>query len=62
MGTLQAVRVAKSRPDRDEELRYAHQRAFAKIFEARSSKDSRAAVSSAVQELIDACEAYAEAG
>jgi hypothetical protein len=43
---------------RDHELRMAHQVAFTRIHEARAATDYRAEVSKAVQELIDACEAY----
>lgn len=52
------TRPAPCHAVRDEELRSAHQRAFKKIHEARSSNDHRLAVSEAVRELIDACEAY----
>jgi hypothetical protein len=43
---------------RDEELRLAHRRAFAKISQARLADDYRATVRMAVEELIDACETY----
>ena len=59
--TLQAARVVRVRPNRDDELRDAHQRAFTKMHEASARADRRRVVSEAVQELIDACEAYTEA-
>jgi hypothetical protein len=43
---------------RDHELRLAHQRAFTKMAAARSSDDSSHQVSKAIEELIEACEAY----
>lgn len=43
---------------RDHELRLAHLRAFAKISQAGLAEDYQAAVSGALQELVDACEAY----
>ncbi|MFN2488274.1 MAG: hypothetical protein ABR529_00730 [Actinomycetota bacterium] len=60
MGTLQHVRRQKPRHDRDEQLRWAHKRAFDKISEARTTDNHLAAVKDAVQELIDACEAYTD--
>jgi hypothetical protein len=44
--------------DRDQELRRAHQRAFAKIQQARATNDFRTNVKVAIEELVDACEAY----
>jgi hypothetical protein len=44
--------------DRDERLRVAHKRAFDKIRGARSTSNYHATVSAAVEELVDACEAY----
>jgi hypothetical protein len=44
--------------DRDEALRAAHRRAFAKMREARSSTDNGATVRAAVEDLVEACEAY----
>jgi hypothetical protein len=43
---------------RDFELRLAHRRAFARISEAKLAADYQVAVSRAVTELIEACEAY----
>jgi hypothetical protein len=43
---------------RDHELRLAHQRAFTKMAEARSADDASDRVSRAIDELIEACEAY----
>ena len=43
---------------RDNDLRIAHQQAFMKISQARLTGDYQAAVRTAVDELIDACEAY----
>jgi hypothetical protein len=43
---------------RDFQLRLAHRRAFTKISEANLASDYQAAVSSAIAELIEACEAY----
>ena len=43
---------------RDFRLRLAHRRAFTKISKARLASDHQAAVSSAVDELVEACEAY----
>jgi hypothetical protein len=43
---------------RDHELRLAHQRAFMKMAEARSADDASDRVSRAIEELIEACEAY----
>jgi hypothetical protein len=43
---------------RDHELRRAHQVAFTKIAAARSSDDSTLQVSKAIEEIVEACEAY----
>jgi hypothetical protein len=53
----EVVEVARESA-RDEELRSAHRRVFGKILAARASGDGRAEVKVAVQELVDACEAY----
>jgi hypothetical protein len=55
---LQTMQVTRSRRDRDAELRGAHQRAFTKIHGAKGSADYRDSVARAVEELVDACEAY----
>jgi hypothetical protein len=47
---------------RDDDLRAAHQRAWAQIEAARDRVDQRDAVTRAVQELIEACAAFVEAG
>ena len=44
--------------NRDDDLRDAHRRAFDKIREAVNSTEREALVSTAVTELIDACEDY----
>jgi hypothetical protein len=46
---------------RDDDLRAAHQRAWAQIEAARDRVDQREAVTRAVQGLMDACEAFVEA-
>jgi hypothetical protein len=62
MAALRAAQVTtKARPSRDEELRSAHRRAFTKISEAGAAADRGRAISLAVEELIDACEAYTQA-
>jgi inorganic pyrophosphatase len=43
---------------RDHELRLAHQKAFTKMAEARSADDASDRVSRAIEELVEACEAY----
>jgi hypothetical protein len=52
------VQVRSRHSSREDELREAHQRAFDKIQSATARPDYREAVSRAVAELIDACEAY----
>ena len=46
---------------RDAALRRAHQQAFDKISAAAFSLDHRVIVAQAVEELVDACQAYVEA-
>jgi hypothetical protein len=45
-------------PQREAELRQAHQRAFEKIRAASTAADYQHLVAAAVEELVDACEAY----
>lgn len=52
------ARIADFLDARDHELRLAHRMAFLKIWQARSADDCQAAVTRAVEELIDACAAY----
>jgi hypothetical protein len=58
VGTMQTIQRKRRPSARDEELRLAHQLAFDKILEARSNPGYREVVTKAVEELIDACEAY----
>ncbi len=60
VATFRSTTISRPRRDRDSALRAAHQEAFAKIARARTSADHRAEVALAVDELIDACEAYTE--
>lgn len=46
-------------PQREAELRQAHRRAFEKIRAASTMTDYQRLVAAAVEELVDACEAYA---
>jgi hypothetical protein len=55
---FEPVHTAESISERDEVLRSAHRRAFSQIIEARATEHHEAAVRRAVEELIDACEAY----
>ncbi len=59
---LTQTQVAKgkcrSSRDRDSELRDAHKRAFDKMESARWSTAAREEITKAIDELIDACEAY----
>ena len=48
------------RPHRDAVLRQAHQEAFHKMSSAQATADTREVVAQAVEELIDACQAYVE--
>lgn len=50
--------LRRARRSRDESLRHAHQRAFEQIREATQSARGERMISQAVEELIDACEAY----
>ena len=61
MNKSRSAAVMWSRLERDEALRTAHQRAFAKISEACTTVDFHGTVAEAVSELVDACEAYADA-
>ncbi len=45
---------------RDGSLRLAHRRAFDKIASARGMRNQREVVARAVEELVDACEAYVD--
>ena len=47
---------------RDDRLRRAHQIAFEEIRAATKKADARAAITAAVEHLIDACENYVEQG
>lgn len=58
MGTVRLLQAQRSRRARDEELREAHHDAFQKIREARTSGNATESIAQAVQELVDACEAY----
>ncbi|MGH2735953.1 MAG: hypothetical protein ACRDKZ_10260 [Actinomycetota bacterium] len=59
MGKLQtAMLTRRVSGDRDHTLRAAHQAAFDKILRARQSPGYREAVKQAVDDLIEACEAY----
>ena len=58
MGKLAIASATKTRRDRDSDLRAAHQTAFNRIREARDHASYRDEVRKAVEELIDACEAY----
>ena len=49
-----------SRHHRDTSLRLAHRRAFDKIASARGMRDQREVVARAVEELVEACEAYVD--
>lgn len=50
----------RSSRDRDAELREAHKRAFDKIESARWNAAARDEITRAIDELIDACEAYTD--
>jgi hypothetical protein len=56
MGKL--TQVSKRISDRDDELRSAQRLAFERMRESNGSAESRHDFSKAVQDLIDACEAY----
>lgn len=59
MGKLQTATLKRRvSGDRDHTLRAAHQAAFDKILKARQAPGYRDAVKRAVDELIEACEAY----
>jgi hypothetical protein len=47
-----------SAPQREDQLRQAHRRAFDKIRAASTTTDYQQLVAAAVEELVDACEAY----
>lgn len=50
----------RSARDRDSQLRDAHRKAFERMEAARWSSEARREITRAVDELIDACEAYTD--
>jgi hypothetical protein len=64
MARLQAIRTAnvsvgaEERLRREQELRWAQERAFQEVREARGASDTAGAMHRAVQDLVDACERY----
>jgi hypothetical protein len=58
MGILTRTRRTVRSNERDSDLRAAHQAAFHKMLEARHQPSFDLTVHKAIEELIDACEAY----